>query len=272
MKAICVDDERLIAEHIAALCRELPQLYGGVECFTSPEDALAWLARNEADVALLDIDMPDMNGIELAGRIKDRHPDMSIIFLTGYSEYALDAFRVHASGYLLKPVDKEALAEEIAYVLSGKKKEVTAHIFVKTFGRFDVFVDGREVHFKMAKCKELLAYLVDKQGASVARKEVFAAIWENRIYDRKMQKQLDVYIRRMRDTLREYGIGEIFELSRGILRIRPEHFTCDAYQFFLGDRDAVNSYHGEYMDSYPWASMTESLMFWKVVGMTEGKR
>ena len=55
------------------------------------------------------------------------------------------------------------------------------------------------------------------------------------------------------------------------MRILPEHFTCDAYQFFLGDSDAVNAYQGEYMNSYSWASMTESLMYWKVVNVTEGK-
>jgi hypothetical protein len=77
-----------------------------------------------------------------------------------------------------------------------------------------------------------------------------------------MQKQMDVVIRRMRDTLREYGIAEIFEMKQGTLRVRPETFTCDAYLFFDGDPDVLNAYHGEYMSTYSWASMTESFLTW----------
>jgi len=78
-----------------------------------------------------------------------------------------------------------------------------------------------------------------------------------------MQKQLDVYIRSLRDTLREYGISEIMEMKKGILRIVPGTLVCDAYLFFSGDSPTINSYRGEYMSSYSWASITESILFWK---------
>ena len=261
MKAICVDDEKLITDYVVSLCRELPPLTEA-EGFTRARDALAWLKENSADLALLDIDMPGMNGIELAAAIKQKRPETAILFLTGYSEYAVEAFAVRASGYLMKPVARDKLAEDVAYALAGKRETPGGHIVIKTFGNFDVFVDGRPVLFRMAKCKELLAYLVDKQGGSVTRAEVFAAVWEDRPYDRGMQKQLDVYIRSLRTTLREYGIEEILEMQRGTLRIVPERFVCDAYLFFKGDGDTVNSYRGQYMSAYSWASMTESLMSW----------
>ncbi|MBR3740776.1 MAG: response regulator, partial [Clostridia bacterium] len=82
-------------------------------------------------------------------------------------------------------------------------------------------------------------------------------------YDRGMQKQLDVYIRSLRESLREYGAEEILEMEKGTLRVRPETFVCDAYQFFAGDSDAINAYRGEYMSAYSWASMTESILSWK---------
>ena len=124
-------------------------------------------------------------------------------------------------------------------------------------------MDDRPISFKLAKAKEILAYLVDKQGSGVTRAEIFAAIWEDIQYDRRMQKQLDVYIRSLRDTLREYGISEIMEMKRGILRILPGTIVCDAYLFFSGDSLTINSYRGEYMSSYSWASMTEAILYWR---------
>ena len=124
-------------------------------------------------------------------------------------------------------------------------------------------MDDRPVSFKLAKAKEILAYLVDKQGSGVTRTELFAAVWEDSLYDRKMQKQLDVYIRSLRETLQEYGISEIMEMEKGVLRVKPETFICDAYLFYSGDSDVINAYRGEYMSSYSWASMTEAILYWR---------
>lgn len=262
MRVICVDDERLIMEDMVTICLELPEV-SEAKGFTSATEALEWLKSNAADIAFLDIDMPDMNGLALAAKIKTVSPDTAIIFVTGYSEYAVDAFSLRASGYLLKPVTKEAVAKDIAYVLSLKEPKQNQQIMIKTFGSFEVFKDGQPVRFKIAKCKELLAYLVDRQGASVTRAELSAILWENRLYDRKQQKQLDVYIRSLKDTLAEYDILKMFEMQRGTLRVVPETFTCDAYRFFSGDTEAVNAYRGEYMSAYSWASITEGLMLQK---------
>ncbi|MBR0514083.1 MAG: response regulator [Clostridia bacterium] len=259
MRAICVDDESLLTDYLVSMCRDLPPLTDAVG-FTRAKDALHWLKENDADLALLDIDMPDMNGIVLAAEIKKLYPEMVIIFLTGFSEYAVDAFGLHVAGYLLKPITKDRLAKEIEYALSGKQKDPPAHIRVQTFGSFDLFVDGKMVTFKQAKCKELLAYLIDRQGGSVTRAEAFSILWEDRLYDRPMQKQFDVIIRSLRDTLEENGIGEILEIRKGALRVKPEEISCDAWRFFSGDINAINAYRGEYMSAYSWGSYTESFM------------
>ena len=129
---------------------------------------------------------------------------------------------------------------------------------IQCFGDFEVFCDGVPLHFKRSKSKELLALLVDRQGLSLSRAEAFSILWEDRLYDRSMQKQFDVIIRSMRDTLREYGIDAIFEMKNGRLRIRPEMIECDMYRFFEGDADAFNAYRGEYMNAYPWAVLSEN--------------
>ena len=262
MNVLCVDDEPLAVEYTLGQCAQLPEI-DEVKGFTDAQYALDWLQDHPVELALLDINMPKIDGITLAARIKERYPQAAIVFLTAYKEYAFDAYAVRPVGYLLKPVSLEKLAAEVRHVCGTAGGSDSAHVRIKTFGNFDVYVDGRPVSFKLAKSKEILAYLVDKQGAGVKRAELFAAIWEDRLYDRKQQKQFDVYIRSLRETLREYGIPEILEMEKGVLRVRPDTFTCDAYLFYSGDSDVVNAYRGEYMSSYSWASMTEGILSWR---------
>ena len=260
MKIVCVDDEMLVLGLTVSMCRELPQK-PEVNGFDNAHDALAFLQDHPVDIVMLDINMPDMDGITLAMQIKRQHPDTAIIFLTGYSEYAVDAFAVHASGYLLKPVSKERLASEVAYVLERRApKNSTARILVKTFGEFEVYARGETVHFSRERSKELLAYLVDRQGGGVTRANAFAVLWEDEVYDRRMQKQFDVIVRSLAATLEEYGIGDMFEMNKGQLRVVPQKFDCDLYHFIKGEPDYINAYRGEYMSSYSWASLTEAYM------------
>ena len=103
------------------LVKELDEI-DEVEGFTSALKALDHVKHEGADIALLDIDMPDMNGLMLAAKIKEASPHTAIIFLTGFSEHALKAIEMHASGYLVKPVNKNKLKEEIDYAIESMKK------------------------------------------------------------------------------------------------------------------------------------------------------
>ena len=259
MKAICVDDEPMTLDYTVEQCREL-EVIDEVRGFTRVRDALAWSQAHPVDIALLDIDMPEMDGITLAVKLKQMRPDTAVLFLTAYKQYAYDSFAAHPSGYLLKPVLREELEREVAPALSGRVKKAHARIQARTFGTFELLVDGEPVAFARSKSKELLAYLIDRRGEGVRRSDAFAALWGDRQYDYSMQKQLDVYIRTLRDTLRRYGVEEIFELKRGAMRVFPEKFECDMYRLLEGEVQAVNDYHGEYMRTYGWASVTEALL------------
>ena len=80
MNAICVDDEAQVLNHIVSSCQKI-KLLEEVKGFTRPQDALDWLAEHPVDLALLDIDMPGMTGLELAHRIRKNYPDISVIFI-----------------------------------------------------------------------------------------------------------------------------------------------------------------------------------------------
>ena len=272
MKLICVDDEALVLQYTVSICREILPEGSEVNGFTRAAEALDYVAANPVELALLDVDMPGMNGLELAARLKEIRPDTAIIFVTGYAEYAVEAFSMHVAGYLLKPVSRERLREEIGYALGGGNGETqpAASVFAKCFGNFDLFVNGEAVSFARSKAKELLAYLVDRQGSSVTRAEAAAILWEDSFYDRSMQKQLDVIIRSLRQTLDEAGASDILEIRRGELRVLSERFDCDFYRFLAGDIDAVNAYRGEYMTAYSWAEMTAAYIDRKAFATHKG--
>lgn len=258
MKAICVDDEVMTLEYTVDRCRELAQM-DQVEGFTRARDALDWLKAHAVDIAFLDIDMPDMDGITLAARIKELHPGAAIVFLTAYKEFAYDAMSVRPSGYLLKPLTRDALVEEAEFAMKGRREQSVSgsRIVVRTFGNFDVFVDGEMLVFPRSKAKEVLAYLVDQQGSGVRRADIYDALWDGGHYGHQQQKYLDVIIRCLRDTLKKAGVSQMLEMKGGLLRVLPEHFDCDLYRFVQGDPMAVRAYQGRYMNNYSWAELGE---------------
>lgn len=111
LKILIVDDEKLarkrIDDALATLSAALP--HDVVGHADNGQDALAMIDEEEPDVVLLDIQMPGMSGIELANTLAKRTRRPAIVFLTAYNQYAMDAFDVQATDYLLKPVKEERL-------------------------------------------------------------------------------------------------------------------------------------------------------------------
>jgi two-component system response regulator AlgR len=121
MKVFIADDEPLARERLAALVADAgAQLVGSVG---NGEEALREIERLQPDVALLDIRMPVLDGIEVARALQDLPQPPAIVFCTAYDEYALKAFELHAVDYLMKPVRAERLKEalERARHLSGAR-------------------------------------------------------------------------------------------------------------------------------------------------------
>ena len=260
MRAVCVDDDEQTLRQTLALCGEMPHLTE-TEGFTEAEAALAWIEAHVPDFALLDIAMPGMDGLSLARRIRELWPHIAIVFLTEHPQYAAEAWRVHATGYIIKPLTRQRLVDELQYAAEWRRRQadggVVSHIAVHTFGNFDLLVDGKRVDFARSKAKELLACLVDQKGIRLSRAEAFHKLWPDEEYTRPKQKQLDVIIRSLRTTLEENGIGEILLMENGTLRIVPQALDCDMYRLFAGDKTCENEYQGEYLAPYSWANQTE---------------
>ena len=121
---ILVDDEKIILDGSLSTLREaLPDAQ--IEGFLTAAEALRFTRENPVDVAFLDIELRSGNGIALAKELREINPKINIIFLTSYREYALEAWELDSSGYLLKPLTVERVRHEMSvlrYPVRGMKK------------------------------------------------------------------------------------------------------------------------------------------------------
>ncbi|SCW66971.1 Two-component response regulator, SAPR family, consists of REC, wHTH and BTAD domains [Eubacterium ruminantium] len=215
--------------------------------------------KRKPDVVFTDIEMPVMSGIELAIKIKNVVPDARIIFVTSHSQYAVEAFRLHINGYILKPVDPERVKEELKLLdIPVNVPEPESKLRIKCFGYFDVFWQGKPLIFKRNQTKELLAYLVDREGAACTSEELITALWEDVKDDKVAKSHIRVLISDLRTTLGNIKMEGILIREKRMIAIKRDMIDCDYYRMLGGDVNAVNSYHGEYMKQYSWAEYTNA--------------
>ena len=258
MLIFAIDDEpAMLSELHDAIAAAVP----GAEImdFRRAAEVLAAITEHGAqpDVVFSDIELPGMDGLNLAVQIKNSAPAAKIVFVTGYSQYALEAFKRHVNGYLMKPVDAGMIRGELdAMALPQPAAEQTEKLRVRCFGHFEVFRRGQPVLFHRRQSKELLAFLIDREGRACTAEEIAAALWEDE-GDRSVAKQrVRNLVSDLRATLKEIGMEELLIREHRQIAIRRDLVDCDYYRMLSGDMSAVNAYGGEYMVDYSWAELT----------------
>ncbi|MDO4478720.1 MAG: response regulator [Lachnospiraceae bacterium] len=251
MKIMIVEDSSVELKRINRLVAEAAPR-ADIRTFSDSLDALAAFEDGQflPDVAFLDIEMPSPTGMELARAMCARKANLNVIFTTAYADYLQDAFQMFASGYLLKPFSAEDIKTQLEHLRYPVKSDDCAY-FAKTFGVFDFYYKGNPVHFSSARAKELLAYLIDRQGSSVTKKDIFAALFEDSEYNNSKQDLLKKIIRSLKTTLDEIGGGDILIHSRNSYAIDPTLFTCDLYAVLASGGQPDGSM--PYMEQYAWA-------------------
>ena len=256
MIALAVDDEILMLGALVSAIKASPDI-ADVFQFSDCDEALNFVRGNSVDIAFLDINMRGMGGLTLAEKIIDACPDCKIVFCTGYEEYAIPAFKLHASGYLLKPVSAEDVQVEINNIKGLRKNQLLLE--VKCFGNFEVLCNGKSLPFKRSKTKELFAFLVDRNGAGVTVAEIGVALWEND-EDQKNQNYIHQLFRDLRQSLEAVGVEDIFERNNYYYSLNPEKLDCDYYAYL---KTGKPEFRGEYMSQYSWAEGTCGLLWTK---------
>ena len=253
MRILCVDDEPLMLKMLEMAIKEA-RPNAELTAHSKQSDLLEDARQNGCDIAFLDIHMRGMNGVELAKELKAVNPKMNIIFVTGFSEYAGEAMRLHASGYIMKPVTREKIEHELADLRFPIIPKSNALLRVQCFGNFDVFLpDGSHMHFERQRSKEVFAYLVHRQGSSCSTREIAAALFEDEPFDKKQQNHVQQLIYAMIKSLKKVGAEAAVVRSYNALAVNPDVLDCDYYRFKELDAGAVNAYQNEYMSQYYWA-------------------
>ena len=252
MIAIAVDDEILMLGALAKAIGASPDITA-VHKFSDCEEAIGYVSANPVDVAFLDINMRGMGGLALAEKIRLLCPECKIVFCTGYEEYAIQAFKLHASGYLMKPVSAQDVQEEIDHIKNIHRVEKPLE--VKCFGNFEVYAKGKKLTFKRSKTKELFAFLIDRNGAGVSVAEIGVALWENGEDQKNYIHQL---FRDLRQALEAVGMEDIFQRNNYLYSVNPAKIQCD---YFSHLKTGKPEFLGEYMSQYSWAESTCGLLW-----------
>lgn len=229
-----------------------------IDAFRDAPGLLAYVEKMRAcDVAFIDIELREMSGLELVKRLKTLVPAVNVIFATGYSQYAMDAFGLHASGYLLKPVAPADVERELKALRNPIVEPAPrSKLRIQTFGNFEVFYDDVPLHFYRMKTKEMFAYLVDRRGASCTMAQIAAVLWEEKEYGRSQLNQIHTFLADIKKTLGDVGMENVIIKRRNSIALNVDMVDCDYFNFLRGDRRAVNSYMNEYMSNYSWAEFT----------------
>ncbi|MDE7263587.1 MAG: response regulator [Anaeroplasmataceae bacterium] len=248
MKIIVVDDE------IIALSDFLVEVVNDIKIeykffLDNPLDTIEYVKSHDVSGAFLDINMPKINGVELARKLAFVAPKLKIVFITAYThdEKAIkEMLGMNLLGFCYKPF----LAYDVnCYIEQMYASKRDNEIKAVTFGTFDVFVHRNVVKFSSFKSKELLALLITYNGKSLTMSDAICHLWPDKPLDLAKSLYRDA-VWRLRKTLKDYHIEQIVEFRRALLILNKKDIECD-YWNYLEKRDS--SYFGQFLTSYDWS-------------------
>ena len=221
--------------------------------FESSVDALAEARKQEIDVAFIEVDMPELHGLDLGRYLVELHPMVNLIFLSRKYSHAYDALMLHASGYLMKPASEADVRRELEDLRHPESQKHQKRVFAQTFGNFELFVDGKPVQFKYSRTKEIVALLVNNRGAQTTNGEIIAALWEDDGDPEKKASYLSNLRQDLQNTMNRLRLTDIIVKQRGSMGIAADRIECDLYDWLANKQKSKYHYLGDYMNQYSWA-------------------
>jgi len=263
MRIFAVDDEPGVLE---TLHEAIEAAAPGAEIldFTRGQAALDAVVQEGVipDVIFSDIRMPGMDGLQLAVSVRKAAPATRIIFVTAFSEYALEAWKSHVHGYVMKPVTAEDIRDAIQHLQPTPAPVRTDKLRIRCFGYFEVFWKNEPLIFARKKTKELLAILVVRKGSASSAEELISVLYENTGPEdmKKAKQNLRNLIFDLTETLEKIGQRDILLRKGSSIAIYPEKLDCDYYQMLARGAAAPDLYYGEFMEQYSWAESAKGMI------------
>ena len=250
MRALLVDDEPIMLRSFMRNSADIPQL-NVVAQFQSAEEAISYAEENTFELALLDVCLPGMNGIDLAVRLREIHPGLLVVFISAYDDYIRSFNEIGGDYYIIKPYKKETIrmmVEKMAMLSERLHKE----IYIQMFGRFNVLKNG--IPLKLSgKTKEIFALIASRRGKEISNEEIYTTVWENREYSNESMKVYYNAISRLRHVLAEAGASELLISTTHGQMLNTTMCDCDYFAWqdnAMGKRDR---FEGEFLSEYSWS-------------------
>jgi len=266
--AILVDDMRPALRELEFLLKKYPDIsIDGT--YTNPLAAIEKISETKPQAVFLDINMPQLQGMDAASRILDLSPETDIVFVTAYDQYAVEAFELHAMDYLLKPISEERLkktVERLREKTLARAEPRSSKLQIRCFGRFRMSWEDQEpIKWRIEKAKELFAYLLQNHGRSISKDELLDKLWPEDSPERAI-KQLYNGTYYIRKALEAYGIDRTlisinnnYNLKLGSVNWDVGRY-CELFENDYKDRQKALEemealYTSAYLDGefYPWS-------------------
>ena len=244
-RIILVDDEKHILRGMKLLISRLGEEYEVCETFNNAKDALDFIRREDVDIIITDISMPEMTGLELIHEAKEIKPDIKCVILSGYNdfEYARAAIKMSVADYLLKPVDDASL-KEVLERISGQEENLTSKIGIITSDEL-----SKDTEFII---KEIENHYKDFSLTETASKINRSTDYVSRVFAKETGVHINDYLREVRMFIARKLLSDnenlmIYEVSEMVGYSDPVYFAKQFKKVTgVNPKDyskAITSYH-----------------------------
>jgi len=234
MKAILIDDEELALKYLEYQLH----MIDGVEvvgAYTDPLEGKRAAEQTGADVVFLDIHIPELDGLQLAEKLLESNPELHVVFITTFGEYAIKAFELNALDYLLKPVQLDRLRQTVQRLQERSPKSGGAAANpdqweIRMFGKFRITVDHQEsrtLHFRTSKAQELFFYLLHHREKFIHKSSLMDMLWPE-LELSKAAPLLYTAVYHIRKTLGPIGDRIILDSASEGYTLRLKNVELDA--------------------------------------------
>lgn len=267
MRAILVDDEALALDVLEAALSSYKDIK--IEgSYTDPKDALHNMETTKPDVIFLDIEMGSVNGLIIAEDFIEKNDSVDIVFVTAYSQYAIEAFEINAIDYLLKPIQQNRLDKTIKRLRNKssnnrKVKKFEDVLKVECFGKLEVRNgSGQTLNWRTQKSKEVFVYLLVQKDKQALKDVIMETLFPEKELE-KANTLLHTTIYQLRKNLKDLGFNKGITLKNGWYRLSmPVETDFEELKKLLilnehNDKDIksiVNIYKGDFLEyeGYNW--------------------